>query len=145
MVKKPTAYDSHISWYEALVRESGTLQSNWQSSWWRITWKHFPHYWPFLRGIYRWPVNSLHKGQWRGALIFPLICAWISGWTQMASNAENVSIWWRHHGLARYEQQNGKRKDGKMSKYSHMTSPFRLRDVCMRQWSMPSLIHITAS
>ena len=21
-----------------------------------------------------------HKGQWRGALVFPLICAWINGW-----------------------------------------------------------------
>ena len=26
------------------------------------------------------PVNSLHKGQWRGALMFSLICAWINGW-----------------------------------------------------------------
>ena len=25
------------------------------------------------------PVNSPHKGQWRGALIFSLICAWING------------------------------------------------------------------
>ena len=31
----------------------------------------------FVRGIHRWPVNSPHK---------------------KASNAENVSIWWRHHG-----------------------------------------------
>ena len=30
----------------------------------------------FVRGIHRGPMNSLHK---------------------MASNAENVSIWWRHH------------------------------------------------
>ena len=27
--------------------------------------------------ISRSPVNSPHKGQWRGALIRPLICAWI--------------------------------------------------------------------
>ena len=30
----------------------------------------------FVRGIHRWPVNSPHKG---------------------GNNAENVSIWWRHH------------------------------------------------
>ena len=35
-----------------------------------IEWKHFPRYWPFVRGIHRSPVNSTHKGQWRGALIF---------------------------------------------------------------------------
>ena len=45
-----------------------------------IKWKHFPCYWPFVRGIHRSPVNSLHKGQWRGALIFSLICVWINGW-----------------------------------------------------------------
>ena len=41
-----------------------------------IKWKHFPRYWPFVGGIHRSPVNSPHKGQWRGALMFSLICAW---------------------------------------------------------------------
>ena len=45
-----------------------------------IKWKHFPRYWPFVRRIYRSPVNSPHKGQWRGALMFTLICARIKGW-----------------------------------------------------------------
>ena len=45
-----------------------------------IKWKHFPRYWPFVWGIHRSPVNSPHKGQWRGALMFSLICAWINGW-----------------------------------------------------------------
>ena len=45
-----------------------------------IKWKHFPRYWPFVRGIHRPPVNSPHKGQWRGALMFSLICVWINGW-----------------------------------------------------------------
>ena len=45
-----------------------------------IKWKHIPRYWPFVWGIHRWPVNSPHKGQWRGALMFSLICARINGW-----------------------------------------------------------------
>ena len=45
-----------------------------------MKWKHFPRYWPFVRGIHRSPVNSPHKGQWRGALMFSLICVWINGW-----------------------------------------------------------------
>ena len=45
-----------------------------------IKWKHFPRYWPFVRGIHRSPVNSPHKGQWCGALMFSLICVWINGW-----------------------------------------------------------------
>ena len=32
----------------------------------------------FVREIHRSPVNSSHKGQWRWALIFSLICAWIN-------------------------------------------------------------------
>ena len=43
-------------------------------------WKHFPRYWPFVWGIHRSPVNSPHKGQRRGALMFSLICAWINDW-----------------------------------------------------------------
>ena len=45
-----------------------------------IKWKHFPRYWPFMRGIHRSPMDSPHKGQWRGALMFSSICAWINGW-----------------------------------------------------------------
>ena len=45
-----------------------------------IKWKHFARYWPFVRGIYQSPVNSPHKGQWRGALMFSLICAWMIDW-----------------------------------------------------------------
>ena len=59
-----------------------------------IKWKHFPRYWPFVRGIHRSPVNSPHKGQWRGALMFSLICAWINGWV----NNRETGDWslWRH-------------------------------------------------
>ena len=45
-----------------------------------IKWKLFPRDWPFVRGIHRSPVNSLHKGQWRRALMFSLFCARINGW-----------------------------------------------------------------
>ena len=35
-----------------------------------IKWKHFPRYWPFVRGIHLSPVDSIHKGQWRGVWCF---------------------------------------------------------------------------
>ena len=50
-----------------------------------IKWRHFSRYWPFMRGIHRSPVNSPHKSQWRGALMFSLICTRINGW---ANNGE---------------------------------------------------------
>ena len=57
-----------------------------------IKWKHFASYWPFVRGIHRSPVNSPHKGQWHGALMFSLIFAWINVWV---NNGEAGDL--RHH------------------------------------------------
>ena len=58
-----------------------------------IKWKHFPRYWPFVWGIHWSPVNSPHKGQWRGVLMFTLICARINGWV---NNREAGDL--RRHG-----------------------------------------------
>ena len=58
-----------------------------------IKWKYFPRYWPFVRGIHRSPVNSPHKGQWNGALIFSLNCVWINS---LANNRETGDLR-RHH------------------------------------------------
>ena len=33
-----------------------------------IKWKHFPCFWPFVRGIHRSTANSPHKGQWYGTV-----------------------------------------------------------------------------
>ena len=54
--------------------------------------KHFPRYWPFVRGIQWWPVDCTHKGQWRGALMFSLTCAWKNGW----ANDRNAGDLWCH-------------------------------------------------
>ena len=62
-----------------------------------IKWIHFPRYWSFVRGIHRSPVNSPHKGQWRGALVVSLICAWMTGWV---NNREAGDL--RRH-LANYD------------------------------------------
>ena len=55
--------------------------------------------WPFVRGIHRSPVNSPHKGQWRGALMFSLICAGINGWVKQSwgwwFETPSCSLW-RH-------------------------------------------------
>ena len=58
-----------------------------------IKWKHFPRYWPFVRGIHPSLVNSPHKGQWRGALMLSLTCTWIHSWV---NNCEAVDLR-RHH------------------------------------------------
>ena len=60
-----------------------------------IKWKHFPRCWPLVRGIHRSPVNSPHKGQWRGASMFSLICVWINCWV---NNREAGDLkWYRAH------------------------------------------------
>ena len=59
-----------------------TLQWKSSSSWWRHQ----------METIHWSPVNSPHKGQWRGALMFSLICIWINGWV---NNCEAGDL--RHH------------------------------------------------
>ena len=48
--------------------------------WWRHEMETFPCNWPFVWGIHQSPVNSPHKGQWHGALVFSLICASTNDW-----------------------------------------------------------------
>ena len=65
-------FELSVSWYKLIKMSCGPDDA--------IKWKHFPRYWPFVRGIHRSPVNSPHKGQWRGALMFSLIWSWTSDW-----------------------------------------------------------------
>ena len=61
-----------------VYRRDGNLASD--SPWWHHQMKRLPRYWPFVRGIHRPSVNSPHKGQWRRALMFSLMCIWTNGW-----------------------------------------------------------------
>ena len=57
-----------------------------------IKWKHLPRHWPFVRGIHRSPVNSPHKGQWRGALMF----SWMWAETNGSANSRYAGDLRRH-------------------------------------------------
>ena len=48
--------------------------------WWCHQMETFSALLALCMGIHWAPVNSPHKGQWRGALIFSWICVWINGW-----------------------------------------------------------------
>ena len=60
-----------------------------------IKWKNFPRCWPlpFVWVIHQAPVNSAHKGKWRGALMFSMICTCINGY----DNNRNARDLRRHH------------------------------------------------
>ena len=49
-------------------------------SWWRHQMETFSALLALCAGNSPVPVNSQHKGQWRGTLMFSLICAWINDW-----------------------------------------------------------------
>ena len=61
-------------------------------AWWRHQIETFPRYWPFVRGIHRSPVNSPHKGQWRGTLMYSLLPNKTNGWV----NDRDAADLWRH-------------------------------------------------
>ena len=72
----------HISW-----RSTHLLHLYFLFSWWRHQMEKCSASLVFvrgihqrLRGIHRSPVNSPHTDQWRGALMFSLICAWTGSW-----------------------------------------------------------------
>ena len=50
------------------------------SPWWRHQMETFSALLALCAGNSPVPVNSTHKGQWRGALMFSLIYAWINDW-----------------------------------------------------------------
>ena len=49
-------------------------------TWWRHQMEAFAALLAHCAGNSPVPVNSPHKGQWRGALMFSLIYAWINDW-----------------------------------------------------------------
>ena len=50
---------------------------------------HFPWYWPLVWGIHQSTVNSPHKGQWRGALLF----LWYVSEETVEQKMETLVIW----------------------------------------------------
>ena len=86
----------------AMKNMENTSRESTTNSWYKqnsnhddvIKWNHFPHYWPFVWGIHRSPVNSPHKGQWRGALIVSLIRSCLNGWVNNGEDGER-----RHRDL----------------------------------------------
>ena len=50
------------------------------TAWWRHQMATFSAKLALRAGNSPVPVNSPHKGQWRGALMFSLICVWINDW-----------------------------------------------------------------
>ena len=56
------------------------IKPNHSFSWWRHQMETFSAQLVLCAGNSPVPVNSPHKGQWRGALMFSLICVYINGW-----------------------------------------------------------------
>ena len=63
------------------------------TSWWRHQMETFSASLAICAGNSPDPVNSTHKGQWRGALMFSLVCVWINGWV----NNREAGDFRRHH------------------------------------------------
>ena len=57
--------------------DTAFLYNNWWVSWWRYKMETFSAILALCElNFSRSPVNSPQKGQWSGALMFPLICTW---------------------------------------------------------------------
>ena len=65
-------------------------------SWWRHQMETFSALLAICAGNSPAPVNSPHKGQWRGALMFSLICVWINSWVNNGE-ADDLRRYRAHH------------------------------------------------
>ena len=73
-------------------------------SWWRHQMETFSALLALCAGNSPAPVNSPHKGQWRGALMFPLICVWINGWVNN-SEAGDLKCYQAHYDITVMESE----------------------------------------
>ena len=64
---------------ENILRSTGTKPQE-HIAWWRRQMETFSALLALCAGNSPVPVNSPHKGQWRGALMFSLICVRINDW-----------------------------------------------------------------
>ena len=107
-----------------------------------IKWKHFPCYWSFVRGIHRSPVNSPHKSQWRGALIFSFICAW----TNVSANNQDAGDLKSHSNVLQCSVRQGVVSEYITMLFTHNMktswhgNTFRIADSLWQEttWSAPS-------
>ena len=91
-----------------------------------IKWKYFPRYWPFVREIHRSPVNFPHKGQWRGALMFTLICARKNGWVNNGG-AGDLRRYLAHYDVIVM----GQKIDGGTVKWDQLPDKFIFKSVAL--------------
>ena len=72
--------ENRVLWFLVINRYVITHTAHF--SWWRHQMETFSMLLalPFVRVIHRSSVVSPHKGQWRGALMFSLVCAWTNCW-----------------------------------------------------------------
>ena len=59
-----------------------------KAPWWRHQMETFSALLVLYEGIHRSSVNSPHKGQWRGALTFSLICTWTNDWVNNRNSGD---------------------------------------------------------
>ena len=74
---KIAEWDLGISW--SVVFQMSIPAQNNALAWCRHQMETFSVLLALCEGNHRWPVDSPDRGQWRAALVFSIICAWISG------------------------------------------------------------------
>ena len=79
-------------------------------SWWRHQMETFSPLLTLCAG--NLPVDSPHKGQWRGYLVFSLLCAWTNGWVKKTSRrwfeTQSRPLW--RHCIVICMAMNGRRE-----------------------------------
>ena len=79
------------------IRKSNLMKMK-RFTWWRHQMETFSALLAISAGNSQPPVNSLNKGQWRGALMFSWICVWINSWVNNGE-AGDLRRYRTHYGV----------------------------------------------
>ena len=112
-------------WLIAYLPPSHYLNQCWfVVSWWRHQMETFSALLAICAGNSLVPVNSPHKGQWRRALMFTLICARINGWVnnretgdlrRYCAHYDVIVMYWTLGNKVHWQQYSYKKIRFKMS------------------------------
>ena len=98
-------FSSQTGSYVHATRTSCTPFKCFQLAWWRLQIESFSVLLALCEGNPLITGGFPHKGQWRGALMFSLICAWTKG----EANSRELSRWFKTSSRSLWRRCRGKR------------------------------------
>ena len=109
-------------------------------SWDVMTWRRFPHHWPIVRGINRWPADSPHKrsAMWSFGvfLAVPRSEQFVEQTVDLLISWYALTLMWRHSSDGNIKCQNCEWHTDRYSGFRAFPTRFRRTYMIKIEWKM---------